>query len=1036
LAAVLSFAKLGFLFANLAKEFGMQLDEILERQQRSWDDDDPISIENLLSEAPVLRKQSAAVVDLIYAEVLLREQRGEHPSKEDYVFRFPKLSDSIERQFQVHRVLGSSAEAEILTDPGGETLSENPRLRVAFASTPPSVPGFELEEMLGRGGSGVAWRARDINLNRTVAIKFLLDSDSDGDDPLNSDRLSREATAAANLLHPSIVQVHQVGETEGVPFLVMEYVDGGSLAQELRTGPLPAEKCVELATAIAQAVEHAHENGVIHRDIKPGNILLSRDGVPRVCDFGLARKLDAEHSLHETGDVLGTPAYMPPEQARGENADKRSDVYAIGAVLYQSLCGRSPFQAAHPWEILYQVTTIDPLPLRQLNPTIPVELETICQKCLEKNSDRRYQTAAELADDLKRYAEGKPIHARPIGTLGKFFKWCRRNRAVASLAGVSLLLLTTLAIGSTVAAVKLSASNKKILHQQQLATEAQHKAINDRTVAIDSLYELINSVSDKLISESLPLEAQENVALAAIVGLRKISAIDGDASSVSTAILAKQRIGEIQARRGYSDVAMIEFDEALEMARDFHAADPNDFDRKTTLAKVINYLLMHCNRVGESDKAQQLALESNLILDELLLEQPNNESILKRWVVARSYEMDVLWQTRPPQESIELGLQCLDNVNELYENTRDYDEGMRTVNQFYYRLGRAYMNALMPAEAEKYLKLANETIDEAIDSFPKNTALLSASAVTNKLYGLLLNSQGRFGEAKSILDDAVKNASFIAALDSGDLGNRAELANVRVNRSATLTAIGEHDLAIEDLEFGAAVHNEKLELAPGEISTLRALLSISNQMIAAYLRSHRFDDAAVAAKRVLEILDREDLPSVPGDDGLRWYSNLNIRVLNATEGKSQGELTSEDRAMGLFFIAFLFSAQESGNEFDDKSIDLIRIFAPESSCTTVTGMFEHVRSMPVTHPLVLSLMPLFETRVYARQAALLDGSNSKSESDKLRIEELKKQSIDLLVPLSKTSPTMITQIYLEPDLIWLRKTDAFVEAGLVLEGAD
>lgn len=1010
----------------------MQLEELLERQQRSWNDDEPISIENLLVEAPDLGTQSSAIVDLIYAEMLLRENRGEHPSKEEYVARFPGLSDSIERQFQVHRALVPADQADVLTDAGGETLGESPGFAGTFAFAPPAVPGFELLEMSGRGGSGVAWRARDVKLDRTVAIKFLLDNESDSDakGQATKERFSREATAAAKLLHPSIVQVYQVGEASGVPFLVMEYVEGGSLAEKLRSGPLPAEKSVELATSIADAVQHAHEKGVVHRDIKPGNILLGSDGLPQVCDFGLARKLDAEYSLHKTGDVLGTPAYMPPEQARGEDADERSDVYSIGAVLYESLCGRSPFQAAHPWEILYQVTTIDPLPLRQLNAAIPVELETICQKCLEKSADRRYQTAAELGEDLRRYAEGKPIHARPVSALNKASKWCLRNKAVAGLSAVSLLLLSALAVGSTFAAVKFSAANKTILAEQQLARDAEQKAINDRTVAIESLYDLINSVYDQQVAESLSLEAQEQIALAAIVGLRKITSIDGDAASMKTAILAKQRIGEIQAQRGHSDLAMTEFEEALEIAREYQQADSEDFDRKTELARVINYLVLHCNRTGQNEKAAPLVAESNLILDEQLLKEPENTLILKRWVNARSYEMDLLWRTKPPQATIDLGLESVENVKTLHEKAPDDDQSLRNVNQFYFRLGRAYMDAGQLTESESYFELGNEVLAEAMEKFPENTHLFSTSATTKKLHGLVLSYQGRYDEARTIFDAGVADASFVASLDPNNLSSKAELANVRVNRSSTLAVLGEQELAIEDLEYGISVYEKKLELAPNETSSLRTVMQCAFQSFDSLNRVGRFEDSKNAARKVIEILSREDLPPIESDEYYKWYANLTIDVLDAVEGKPPEDPTAEDRAIALFMTAFLYSERGSEESLDDEAIEINRTLEPDSTFTTVGGLFEYVNSLPLTHPLVLSVMPVMESRIYARQAALLDGSDSKTEADQTRIDELKQKAIDLLVPFSKTSPTAISQIHQEPDFIWLRKTDAFAEQVL------
>ena len=1018
----------------------MQLDELLERQHRSWADNEPISIENLLSDSVGLTQGSDAIVDLIYAEVLIREQRGEHPSKEDYVSRFPKLSDAIERQFQVHGALELASEAEVLTDAGGDnsTLGRTDGSRVAFAFAPPTIPGFELNELLGRGGSGVAWRARDTRLDRTVAIKFLLNNEKDAKAEANSERLSREAAAAANLLHPSIVQVHQIGEAGGVPFLVMEYVEGGSLAEELRAGPMPAEKSVELVTSIADAVQHSHEKGIIHRDIKPGNILLSLTGVPQVCDFGLARKLDADYSLHQTGDVVGTPAYMPPEQARGEGADERSDVYSIGAVLYELLCGRSPFQAAHPWEILYQVTTIDPLPLRQLNSAIPIDLETICQKCLEKNSDRRYQTAADLAADLKRYAEGKPIHARPVSALGKFSKWCLRNKVVAGLSAASLLLLSTLAIGSTVAAVQLSESNRKILQEQQLASEAQEKAISDRTVAIDTLYELIDQFYDQQVSESLSLDARENLAVAAIEGLRRISAIEGDAASMRTAILAKQRIGEIQAQRGHSELAMTEFEEALKMARDHQAAAPDDFDRKTKLASMINYLVHHCNRVGEVERARQLVMESSQILDEQILEQPNNKEVLRRWVTTRSGEIDVLWVSQPPEASIELGLQSLDNVQTLYDTTRDDEQsdGLRVVNQFYIRLGRAFHEAGKLPDAEKYYKLASEVIAEAMEKFPEKTNLFSTSAVTNKLYGMLLNYQNQFYEAREVFETAVKDTEFVVSLDPKNLTNRKEVANVRVFRSKTLTIIGELDSAIEDLEFAASIYEEILELAPGDVSSRLTMMEIYVDLIDAFNRVHRFDEGKDAARKVVEIVDREDIQDSESSKLFRWYAELNIRALDMVEGKPIEEPTAEDRAFALFYVAFVFSDRDSDDSLDEESMELVRLLEPDSTFTTVTELFQYMGSLRLTHPVLKGTLPLFEARTYARQAALLDAADQKSESDMLRIEKLKKQAVDLLVGFSKALPGEVNRIYQEPDLIWLRGTELFAESGLSLEGAD
>ena len=584
----------------------MQLDDLLDRQLESWNAGNPISIENLLAESPQVGEHSDAVVDLIYAEVLLRESRGEHPEKIEYINRFPNCRKLVEKQFQIHTALKSDVDqTNLSTKVGHKTLKSNAHSATAL---PDDLPGFELEQRLGRGGSGVAYRAHDIKLDRTVAIKFLLDSN----DPRGTERLVHEATAAAKLVHPSIVQVFQVGQAQETPFLVMEYVDGKSLAEKLTSGPLPIEDAVSFTTKVGQAIQHAHSHGVIHRDLKPGNILLAASGEPLVCDFGLARKMDAEESLHHTGDIIGTPAYMPPEQARGERGDERSDVYSLGAVLYESLGGRGPFQAAHPWEILYLVNSTDPVPLRQLNPALPADLETICQKCLEKSPDRRYSSAQELVADLQRFTEHKPILARPVGPVQKIVKWCLRNRLVASLIAISLLLLTTLAIGSTIVALKLSASNQQVLAQRKAAQQATERAVADRSLAVDSLNELVATIDNDLKHAGIPIYVKERLAEKAIAGLRKISKIDGDAEAMHASILAKMQIADLQSQRGKSEEAVEDAKEAVEEARRYVTLHPTG-DDQPILAKALQYLatiysfnFKHDNLKIVNDEASEL----------------------------------------------------------------------------------------------------------------------------------------------------------------------------------------------------------------------------------------------------------------------------------------------------------------------------------------------------------------------------------------------------------------------------------------------
>jgi hypothetical protein len=300
---------------------------------------------------------------------------------------------------------------------------------------------YEITRELARGGMGVVFHARQISLNRPVALKMILAGQLANDTDVK--RFYIEAEAAANLEHPGIVPIYEVGQHEGQHYFSMGFVDGQSLSQRLAAGPLPPRQAAELIVNVAEAIEYAHQHGVIHRDLKPGNVLLDRNGNPRVTDFGLAKRIESDSSLTSSGQIMGTPSYMPPEQAGGERGGvgPAADVYSLGATLYALVTGRPPFQAATAMDIVLQVIGEEPVPPRRLNPSLPGDLETICLKCLEKDPSRRYATAQALADDLGRWLGGEPIMARPAGQLERMAKWSRRNPAAAAwLAAIPLLI--------------------------------------------------------------------------------------------------------------------------------------------------------------------------------------------------------------------------------------------------------------------------------------------------------------------------------------------------------------------------------------------------------------------------------------------------------------------------------------------------------------------------------------------------------------------------------------------------------------------
>jgi serine/threonine-protein kinase len=305
----------------------------------------------------------------------------------------------------------------------------------ASVETPSGDLGkYELLGELGRGGMGVVYKARQHDLDRCVALKMILGSQLAS--PEQVERFQAEARAAARLRHSNIVQVYEAGVSNGQHYFAMQYIDGRGLDDLLRKGPLPVEQSVALLAAVARAVAYLHGEGLIHRDLKPSNILVDENGQPYLTDFGLAKLLEGGSHLTKSGAILGTPSYMPPEQAAGgQGVGPRSDVYSLGAILYELLTGRPPFREATPLDTLVQVLEGEPTLPRRLNPRLSRELELICLKCLEKAPERRYSSADALADDLERFLRGEAVEARPQGVWQHVTRWARREPALASRLG-------------------------------------------------------------------------------------------------------------------------------------------------------------------------------------------------------------------------------------------------------------------------------------------------------------------------------------------------------------------------------------------------------------------------------------------------------------------------------------------------------------------------------------------------------------------------------------------------------------------------
>ena len=509
---------------------------VCERFEAAWKSADSAAarprIADFLSKVPP-SEQSAVFCSLLSLELRCRKDGGEAPAPHEYLQQFPDSASLVLSVFQQlglaarestsllgdrapktkPEMAGSDDRATISYDPTREAPSdtdgkahvngarpsgsvsteplERHRRRSAKKVELPKVPGYEILSELGKGGMGIVYKARDLQLERIVALKMILHGTEVAPSQHDLDRMLAEARAAAKVQHLNIVQIFRVEDNPANPYLSLEYVEGGSLHQQLAGTPQSSDKAARLVETLSRAMDLAHQKGIIHRDLKPSNILIAADGTPKITDFGLAKRTDEAVSHTEEGFLVGTPVYMAPEQAWGRNAEVGvlSDVYALGVILYEMLTGGPPFKAADKWQTVLRVRNEEPVPPRQLVPQVPRDLELICLKCLKKAPKDRFASALELAEELRRFQEGRPILTRPAPPWEQAWKWAKRKPTLASLIAVSVVALVSL-----------------VLVLDQRAREAHRNLEIEKQTAEKrvSVGELKSSIRDALKQSNIP----------------------------------------------------------------------------------------------------------------------------------------------------------------------------------------------------------------------------------------------------------------------------------------------------------------------------------------------------------------------------------------------------------------------------------------------------------------------------------------------------------------------------------------------------
>jgi tRNA A-37 threonylcarbamoyl transferase component Bud32/tetratricopeptide (TPR) repeat protein len=569
--------------------------------------------------------------------------------------------------------------------------------RQATIPPPPRLhAGYEVLEEIGRGGMAVVHKARQPEVGRVVALKRILAGAAAAPDELA--RFHREAKLAAELRHPNIVQVHDYGEQGGLPYLAMEYVEGGTLAARLAETPLPPRESAALAKTLAEAFAYAHGAGVIHRDLKPANVLLvgnallgvpgdngtprrafPTDAVPKIADFGLARRLDA--TLHtQAGALIGTPSYMAPEQTTGDPATALPavDVYALGATLYECLTGRPPFRAATVMETLAQVRTLDPVPPRSLQPGVPRDLETICLKCLAKEPGQRYATAGDLAEDLRRFLVGEPIRARPIGALERAGKWARRKPAAAALALMGF-------------AVAVAAITAAAWHQHTLSAQVDRANANEAEARRQWSQALANFREAHEALDAIFLWLEEDT----------------------------MRVQEPRTRALLQEISQATIRYYNGVLRDVEGTDP-ELRLNRALGQVYTARVHHL--IGDHAAAQREFEEASRLLANLASEFPENSEYCWQRAYCRYRQATGLWELGRQEEAQVLFREMLTLLTPLAAVASERIRASRLRGQAHYQLALSLL--LSPYDNELILeaKEAIGVLTPLVAQDPKNNA--------------------------------------------------------------------------------------------------------------------------------------------------------------------------------------------------------------------------------------------------------------------------------------------------------------------------
>jgi len=931
-------------------------------QRERWRGGERIAAEDYLRPYPALQAAVEPALELVYGEVVLREERGEAPALNEYLERFPQYAARLREQFQLHQALATKREfgsGEAITVAGLEAGPAEPRAL-------PAVPGYEVLEELGRGGMGVVYKARQLALHRLVAVKMIRAGVEA--EPGELARFRTEAEAVARLQHPNIVQIHEVGEVDGRPFCALEFVAGCDLNTYLAGTPLPPRAAAGLVEVLAHAISAAHQCGIVHRDLKPSNVLLAGGEttpaggaagatprpalaglVPKITDFGVAKLLPggagatASDEQTQSGAILGTPSYMAPEQARGRSKDvgPAADVYALGAVLYECLTGRPPFKAESAWETLQQVINEEPVPPTRLQPRLPRDVETICLKCLQKEPGQRYASAEALADDLRRFASGQPIRARPVGAAARLGRWARREPVVAGLLGALLLALT----GGLTAVGLLWRRAEANFRESRRQYDRAEEGSRDARRAVE---EMLGEVAEERLKDIPEMEPVQRALLEkAAAFYEKFLAERGDDPALrEEAARAYGRLGLINQRLGRLPESQVAFEKALalhtalaaeapsepryrrlmavdllkglaglylsgnryveaeapllrarEILEPLAAEHADEIEYQVDLADCYNNLGALWDDTGHLDQAEEAHGNSLKIRQRLASEHPAVAPFRNQLAASHNNLALVYQNSKRPDRAEAEYQEALALWNGLLHDDPGATEYRRAVGICHENLGWLYQTHLgQLAKAEAAFREAREVREKLAREHPSFPGYQADLADTYRGLGLVYERLGRPDESEGF---ALKALEIMERSPSDVPKYRFDLANTYQHLAWHYSSTGKKDKAEQFYDKALALCNGLVGQYPEVDQYLRTLGFVQHGRGILYVSWRRLADAEDAYREAVQVREKlaQSSQGKPESlDNLSWsYNNLS----NLYEETGRPELAEATREKAL-----------------------------------------------------------------------------------------------------------------------------------------